>query len=204
VTREYFTGHKASIVFFGFIDNHSHMISLDESGLLLEWPYKQDHYSSYGWFKPEKMLQLGMTLRMSCLDPSQVKVHCPPPGLSVGSGADAVRGGRRRGRSKPPPSAGAGPGGDGEYSATYLRQSERYDHLFLSGLRAVHPWCVRREENGHVIRMYGERVLVHVAVTQCRVFNMNRSTSSSRMITHEESHKAQQTKASALVASKSA
>ena len=98
LTREYFTGHTSAILLMGFIDNHSYMISLDEAGLLLEWPYKQEHFSSYGWFRPTKMLQLGLTLRMQCRDPSSAKVHFPPAGLAPGGAAAAnAKGGRRGG-----------------------------------------------------------------------------------------------------------
>ena len=39
ISREYFTGHSAPILLVGFIDNGSVMITVDELGVLLEWPY---------------------------------------------------------------------------------------------------------------------------------------------------------------------
>ena len=40
------------------------MLTLDETGLLLEWPYRKEHHSTYGWFFPAKSTALGLNVRM--------------------------------------------------------------------------------------------------------------------------------------------
>ena len=51
----------------GFVENSSLMVSLDRGGQLLLWPYRKDHYSGYGWFRPSKQMQVGLSMRTLAL-----------------------------------------------------------------------------------------------------------------------------------------
>ena len=57
VTREYFSGHSQQVICLGFVEHSSQMVSLDASGQLLLWQYRQEHYSSFGWFRPSRQKQ---------------------------------------------------------------------------------------------------------------------------------------------------
>ena len=49
----------------GFVENSSLMVSLDRGGQLLLWPYRKDHYSGFGWFRPSKQMQVGLALTLA-------------------------------------------------------------------------------------------------------------------------------------------
>ena len=158
ITREYFTGHTDPVIMLGFVDNNSYMLSLDASGLMLEWPYQMEHYSSYGWFRPSQSTRISTALRMACRDPEKDVQIFPKEGLSpYASAAKAPepKGRGRRGRSSSPPPVEPS-NAPQEYSAAFLRASAQ-NEVKLRRLKLPElPWRTRRMDNGHVVRLYYE------------------------------------------------
>ena len=185
LTREYFTGHSAPVILLGFIDNGSTMLSVDRHGLMLEWPYRKDAFSAYGWFRPSRSLQISMAMRMTVadVDPGGTTLHFP---AAAGAGAKAAR--RGRGKSRDENATGSGAitdlgtldvGGDGTadglvdsttiYSPTYLRSMRRHEGLKIGPLRLPeHAWRTVRHDSGHVTRMYNPpKEDAHEGLVEC-------------------------------------
>jgi len=109
------------------------MVTLDRDGRLLLWPYRRDHHSDYGWFRPSKEMQVGLTTRMLTLDPDNIQLHFPPEGLQVPK---------------------RGPRG---YPKKYLTVVRRYEAHYLAPLRLPEqPWKTVRLDSGLVRKTYGE------------------------------------------------
>ena len=133
VTREYFSGHSQQVICLGFVEHSSQMVSLDASGQLLLWQYRQEHYSSFGWFRPSRQKQIGSTMKSVTLDPDSVELLFPPEGVSVP---------RRTARG---------------YPKRYLRLAERYDRLRIAPLRLPQQaWKTVRLDNGAVRKTFGD------------------------------------------------
>ena len=108
-------------------------MALDASGQLLLWQYRQEHYSSFGWFRPSRQTQIGSTMKSVTLDPDSVELLFPPEGVSVP---------RRTARG---------------YPKRYLRLAERYDRLRIAPLRLPQQaWKTVRLDNGAVRKTFGD------------------------------------------------
>jgi hypothetical protein len=57
---EFFSAHKAPIVFTGFGPGNT-MITMDNTGKILSWPYTRDHFTGYKWFHPNRACDLGLS-----------------------------------------------------------------------------------------------------------------------------------------------
>lgn len=156
VTREYFTGHSAPVVMIGFVRNSSDMISLDESGLMLEWPYRAEHYVSYGWYIPARSTKLSLALRMSCRVPDGDETLFPTD-EHLRSAPVAEPRGRSRSRSKAKEPQADPIGTRGAYTTTFARASKRWDQEKVDALKLPEqPWRISRLDDGRLVRLYGE------------------------------------------------
>ena len=160
ISREYFTGHSSPVILLGFVDtegSNDAMISLDASGLLLEWPYSAEHFASHGWYIPAKSTKINTALRMPCRKPDGDSTLFPPDGLApVAEPAPDPRGrSARRGKSASKLlESGRAPG---SYSKVYLKAARRWDKERVRPLRLPEqPWRTTRLDNGHVVRLYNE------------------------------------------------
>lgn len=74
VLREMFHYHKASIVYLDVLQGLSDtMVSVDNSGLMALWKYKESHFRSTGWFHPYKTLKLDLAFFSYCPVPFDPK-----------------------------------------------------------------------------------------------------------------------------------
>jgi hypothetical protein len=160
ISREYFTGHPAPLVFVGFVHNNSLMITVDELGLLLEWPYRKENYSDYGWFRPAKSMQLGLTVRLNAAEPSTEQVHFPPAGLQRGAIGDSVALAPKGKKGKEPEPAPRSAGNNTGYSDAFASASREHDWLVNAHLKLLpeRPWRTQRLDDGTVRSFYGDPI----------------------------------------------
>ncbi|KAK6196120.1 hypothetical protein SNE40_001406 [Patella caerulea] len=58
---ELYRHHKYPVLYLGFIDNMSKMITVDQRGFINIWIYNSQHLSNFGWFTPFKKLKLDLS-----------------------------------------------------------------------------------------------------------------------------------------------
>lgn len=57
--KETFSAHKSRVIAVEFGPSDT-MITLDSTGKVLRWPYRRDHFTGFGWFRPDRSCQLGL------------------------------------------------------------------------------------------------------------------------------------------------
>lgn len=57
--KETFSAHKSKVIAVEFGPNGT-MITLDSTGKILRWPYQRDHFTGFGWFRPDRSCLLGL------------------------------------------------------------------------------------------------------------------------------------------------
>ena len=76
IPAELFRGHKAAVVFVGWVGNTWPMFSVDVEGHLFLWDYTAELHTGFGWFMPLKKYRLNLSERQ--YQPA-LGLHCRAP-----------------------------------------------------------------------------------------------------------------------------
>jgi hypothetical protein len=77
INREFFTGHRYKILFMGFVDGGSTMVTIDIRGYLYIWVYDKSSFTAELYFKPTFKLKLELNFT-TFIKESSVRIF--PPG----------------------------------------------------------------------------------------------------------------------------
>ncbi len=180
LTREYFTGHAAPVICVGFREHSSVMVTLDSSGLLLEWPYRREHHSGHGWFRPSRSMQIGLDLKMLVVLPRSVKLCFPYEGLPSFPGAPTAQ--------------------RGVYPPVFERAAREWEQKRIAPLRLPDlAWRTVRTDTGLVRSTYGDPAKV-VGTHSTAEFNSITRDTAGKLLRHTTADYKRQHCKGALVA----